>query len=308
MKKLLALILSLALLTGALSRWLVKPELYTLTTTYPEAGLKEKHDAELEAKLAEIKAGMSEEEKQAIIDRTNATAPEEDNSEMLASLTAVTVATLPEEVKTYELRDETWEDGVRRIEAVCGTDGVSYISLNLDAAALPQEDLHYLRLFTRLLGHMDTDQHSWEELEKLTGAISAINRRINGAPDDITLQAMRTLKTATPETLKVFAGYLADMLNTDIRGTAGGASSINSNAGIFDAVLNPFNAEDLSQVGIPDVSEDHEHYEAIRFAVDNGYMALREDGTFGPDDPATVGDFLGGLYPLIGGGAADAEA
>ena len=594
------------LLTDALARWLVKPELYTLTTTYPEAGLKEKHDAELEAKLAEIKAGMSEEEKQAIIDRTNATALEEDNSEMLASLTAVTVATLPEEVKTYELRDETGEDGVRRIEAVCGTDGVSYISLNLDAAALPQEDLHYLRLFTRLLGHMDTDQHSWEELEKLTGrylysntfgvfvsgwkgslhpyavaewyaldedleagyalaeeillhtqftdakvlleriqaqkkavrdqitqsplsvllyrqlgidnenaryysylnlldyygfletmeqtvqehpeevaarlenvqrflanrsgavaatagseaslalnrpladaflaglddtqrepvsydlpvpakkeglitdsniqfnivsvpwhvldpeaegnaysalaqlisdqllipdlrdkagaygaycesslsemylytyrdpnvaetfayfdalpdkvndlatdqetvdryiistysslaqpegeltgAISAINRRINGAPDDITLQAMRTLKTATPETLKVFAGYLADMLNTDIRGTAGGASSINANAGIFDAVLNPFNAEDLSQVGIPDVSEDHEHYEAIRFAVDKGYMALREDGTFGPDDPATVGDFLGGLYPLIGGGAADAEA
>lgn len=142
---------------------------------------------------------------------------------------------------------------------------------------------------------------------ELTGAISAINRRINDAPDDITLQAMHTLKTATPETLKVYAGYLADMLNTDIRGTAGGASSINSNAGIFDAVLNPFNAEGLSQVGIPDVSEDHEHYEAIRFAVDNGYMALREDGTFGPDDPATVGDFLGGLYPLIGG-AADAEA
>ena len=594
------------LLTGALSRWLVKPELYTLTTTYPEAGLKEKHDAELEAKLAEIKAGMSEEEKQAVIDRTNAEAAEEDNSEMLASLTAVTVATLPEEVKTYELRDETGSDGVRRIDAVCGVDGISFITLNLDAAALPQEDLHYLRLFTRLLGHMDTDQHSWEELEQLTGrylynntfgvfcsgwkgsfhpyavmewysldddletgyalaeeillhtqftnakvlleriqaqkkavhdqinqnplsvllyrqlgvsdegsryssylnfleyysfleeleqtvqeypedvaarlegvqrflanrsgavvglagseaslslnrpladaflaklddtarepvsydlpvpakkeglitdsniqfniitvpwqsidaevegsaysalaqlvsdqllipdlrdkagaygaycesglseiylytyrdpnvaetftyfdalpdkvsslaadqetvdryiistysdlalpdgeltgAISAINQRINGAPDDITLQAMRTLKTATPETLKVFAAYLADMLNTDIRGTAGSASVINANAGMYDAVLNPFNAEDMSQVGIPDVAEDHEYYQSIRFAVDNGYMSLREDGTFGPDDPASVGDFLGGLYPIISGGAADAEA
>ena len=594
------------LLTGALTRWLVKPALYTLTTTYPEAGLKEKHDAELEAKLAEIKAGMSEEEKQAVIDRTNATAPEEDNSEMLASLTAVTVATLPEEVKTYELRDETGEDGVRRIEAVCGTDGISYISLNLDAAALPQEDLHYLRLFTRLLGHMDTDQHSWEELEnltgrylysntfgvfvsgwkgslhpyavaewyaldedleagyalaeeillhtqftdakvlleriqaqkkavrnqinqsplsvllyrqlginnensryysylnfidyysflealeqtvqehpeevaarlenvqhflanrtgaiaatagsetslslnrpladaflakldntvrepaaynlpvpqkkeglvtdsniqfnivsvpwhvldpdaegnaysalaqlisdqllipdlrdkagaygafcesglsemylytyrdpnvaetfayfdalpdkvndlatdqetvdryiistysdlalpegELTGAISAINRRINGAPDDITLQAMHTLKTATPDTLKVFAGYLADLLNTDIRGTAGSASGINANAGLFDSVLNPFNAEDLSQASLPDVPEDHEYYEGIRYSVENGLLFLRDDGSFGPDDPATVGDFLSGLYPILGGGAADAEA
>ena len=594
------------LLTDALARWLVKPELYTLTTTYPEAGLKEKHDAELETKLAEIKAGMSEEEKQAIVDRTNAVAPEEDNSEMLASLTAVTVATLPEEIKTYDLRDETGENGVRRIDAVCGVDGISFISLNLDAAAVPQEDLHYLRLYTRLLGHMDTDQHSWEELEKLTGrylysntfgvfcsgwkgsfhpyavaewyaldedleagyalaeeilfhtqftdakvlleriqaqkkavhdqinqnplavllyrqlgvsdegsryasylnfldyytfleeleqavqdhpeevaarlegvqrflanrtgavaaaagseaslalnrpladaflaklddtarepvsydlpvpakkealitdssiqyniitipwqaidaevegtaysalaqlvsdqllipdlrdkagaygaycesglsemylytyrdpnvaetftyfdelpdkvsnlttdqatvdryiistysglaqpdgeltgAVSAINQRINGAPDDITLQAMRTLKTATPETLKVFAAYLSDMMNTGIRGTAGGAAVINANAETFDAVLNPFNAEDLTQVGIPDVPEDHAQYQAIRFAMENGYMPLREDGTFGPDDPATVEDYLAGLYLLLGGSPADADA
>lgn len=593
------------LLTGALAWWLVNPELYTLTTTYPEAGLKEKHDAELEAKLAGIKAGMSEEEKQAIIDSTNAAAPEEDNSEMLASLTAVTVATLPEEVKTYELRDETGDDGVRRIDAVCGTDGISYISLNLDVAALPQEDLHYLRLFTRLLGHMNTDQHSWEELEQLTGrylynnvfgiyysgwkgsfhpyatvewyaldedletgyalaeeilfhtqftdakvlqdriqaqkkavrdqinqnplsvlvyrqlgisdesnryanymnfldyydflseleqtvqehpeevsarlenvqrflanrsgavavaagseaslalnrpladaflaglddtvrepvsfdlpvpakkegliidsniqfnlismpwhvldpeaegnaysalaqlvsdqllipdlrdkagaygaycesdlsemylytyrdpnvsetfayfdalpdrvssldadqetidryiistysdlakpegelsgAIKAINRRIDGAPDDVTLQAMQALKTANPETLKVFAAYLADMMNTDIRGTAGASSGINANADMFDAVLNPFNTEDLSQIALTDVPEDHEHYQAIRFAVENGCMSLREDGTFSPDDPATVGDFLGGLYILIGGGSNDPE-
>ena len=591
------------LLTGAIARWLVNPELYTLTTTYPEAGLKEKHDAELEAKLAEIKAGMSEEEKQAIIDSTNATAPEEDNSEMLASLTAVTVATLPEEIKTYELRDETGDDGVRRIEAVCGTDGISYVALDLDADALPQEDLHYLRLFTRLLGHMDTDRHSWEELEQLTGrylynnvfgvnysgwkdrfhlyaiiewyaldedletayalveeilfrtqftdakvlldriqaqkkamrdqinqsplsvllyrqlgisnesdryksymnfleyydflseleqtvqehpeevaarlenvqrflanrsgavaaaagseaslalnrpladaflaglddtvrehvsrdlpvpaqreglitdsniqfniitmpwhvldpeaegyaysalgqlvsdklmipdlrdkagaygaycqsdnedlylytyrdpnvsetfayfdalpdkvsslaadqetidryiistysdlakpageltgAIAAINRRINGAPDDDRLRAMRALKTTTPETLKDFAAYLADMLNTNIRGTVGAASSINANAGMFDAVLNPFNAEDLSQAAVTDVPENHEHYQAIRFAVENGYMFLREDGAFSPDDPATVGDFFGGLYMLIGGGTND---
>ena len=594
------------LLTGALTRWLVNPELYTLTTTYPEPGLKEKKDAELEARLAGIKAGMSEDEKQAVIDSTNAEAPEEDNSEMLSSLTAVTVSTLPEEVKTYELRDETGDDGVRRIDAVCGVDGVSYISLNLDAAALPQEDIHYMRLFTRLLGHMDTDQHSWEELEKLTGrylhdgvfgvfnsswknsyhpyaavqwyaldedlqagyalaeeillhtqftdtkvlleriqaqkkavrdqinqsaitvilyrqlavsdessryanylnfldyysfietleqtaqdhpeeviarlenvqrflanrtgavvaaagseaslalnrpladeflaklgntprepvsydlpvpskkealitdnniqfniiavpwyvidpdaegnaysalaqlisdkllipdlrdkagaygaycesnisemylytyrdpsvtetfayfdalpdkvndlavdqenidryiistysslaqpdgelagAIAAINRRISGTPDDITLQAMRALKTATPETLKQFAACLADMLNTDIRGTAGSASVINANAAVFDTVLNPFNVEDLSQVAVTDVPEDHEHYEAIRFSVDNGFMSLREDGSFGPDEPASVGDFLGGLYPLISGGAADAQA
>ena len=594
------------LLTGALARWLVNPELYTLTTTYPEAGLKEQHDAELEAKLAEIKAGMSEEEKQAVIDRTNAAAEEEDNSEMLASLTAVTVATLPEEVKTYELRDEAGADSIRRIDVVCGVDGISYITLNLDAAALPQEDIHYMRLFTRLLGHMDTDQHSWEELEKLTGrylynntfgvfcsgwkgsfhpyavvewysldddletgyalaeelllhtqftdakvlleriqaqkkavhdqinqnplsvllyrqlgvfdegsrytsylnfldyyffleeleqtvqdhpeevaarlegvqrflanrsgavvgvagseaslslnrpladaflaklddtarepvaydlpvpakkeglitdsniqfnmiavpwqaidaevegnaysalaqlvsdqllipdlrdkagaygaycesgltemylytyrdpnvaetftyfddlpdkintlatdqetvdryiistystlaqpegelagAISAINKRINGEPDDIVLQAMRTLKTATPESLKTFAAYIADLLNTGIRGTAGGAAAVNENAEMYEAVMNPFNAEAVTYEGFRDVPEDHEKYAAVTAALNNGLMIPVSEDTFGVDEPATVGDFLAGLYVLVGGPTADAQA
>ena len=34
----------------------------------------------------------------------------------------------------------------------------------------------------------------------------------------------------------------------------------------------------------------------------------KADGIFAPDDPATVRDYLGGLYLLLGGGTADAEA
>ena len=155
------------LLAGAITQWLLNPALYTLTTTYPAAGQKEVHDAELAARLAEIKAGMSEEEIQAVIDATNAVPEQDDTSAMLAELNALTVATLPEEVKTYELRDETGADGVRRIESVAGVDGISYVMLNLDAAPLPMEDIHYMRLFTRLLGHMDTDAHTWKELDPL---------------------------------------------------------------------------------------------------------------------------------------------
>ena len=594
------------LLSGAVKQWLVEPSLYTLTTGYPAPGQKEVHDAELAAKLAEIKAGMSDEEKQAIIDATNAVPAEEDNAAMLADLTAITVSTLPEEVKTYELRDETTEAGVRRLEAVTGVDGISYVMLNLDAAALPQEDIHYMRLFTRLLGNLDTDAHTWEELAalrsrylynstfgvfvsgwktachpylvaewhaldedleagyqlaeeilyhtqftdtqtlmeriqaqkasvrgqisqnapsvllyrqlsqsspfaryysylnfvdyyeflekleetmqsnpaevvarleqvrqffanrsgavaavagneaslalnrpltdaffaklddtaresaaydlpvaaqkegliidsniqfnmiaapwetldpeadgtayaalgqlitdqllfpdlrdqggaygaycasteddlylytyrdpnvastfayfdtlpdkvsalsvsqeavdryiissysslaqpegELTGAVTALNNRISGKPDDLTLQAMHMLKTATPETLKAFAGNLADLLNTNIRGTAGGAAAINANADLYDAVLNPFNAEDLSSVTIEDVPEDHELYAAVTNVVANGLMGLQDETHFGIGENATAGDFLGGLYPLLGGPNADAQA
>ena len=155
------------LLTAAISDWYVDPKLYTLTTTYPEPGLKEKQDAALAEKLAEIKAGMTDEEKQAIIDATHAEPEEDENAEMIAALTPVTVADLPEEVREYAITDETGEDGVRRMNAVAGVDGVGKVDLYFDARTLPQEDIHYLRLFTRLLGQLDTDAHSKEELAVL---------------------------------------------------------------------------------------------------------------------------------------------
>ena len=79
--------------------------LYTLTTTYPAPGEKEKQDAALKDKLAEIKAGLSEEELQAIIAETNAEPKNEDTSELLSGIKAVTVQSLPEEVRTYSLAE-----------------------------------------------------------------------------------------------------------------------------------------------------------------------------------------------------------
>ena len=594
------------LLNGAVAKWLVNPSLYTVTTTSPAPGEKEAHDAALAEKLAGIKAGMTAEEIQAIVDATNAAPAEEDNSAMLADLTAVTVATLPEEVKEYDLTDTVEENGVRRIEAAAGVDGISYIMLNLDVAGLPQEDIHYLRLFTRLLGSMDTDRHTWQELDplatrylhdktfgvfcsswkenfhpymitewysldedletgyalaeeilfhtqfkdtktlqerigaqknlarsqinqnavsvllyrqlgktsafaryynylnfldyyaflesleqkmaeqpeeviaglervqqflanrsgavaafagneaslamnrtlsdsffaklddtprepaaydlpaaadreglivdsniefnlvsaswttidgdadgkayaaigevvsdqllipvlrdqmgaygascvstdeeiylytyrdpniaetfayfdtlpdainnlaidqatidryiisaysglamtsgELSGAIAALNRRINGAPDDSILQAMHSLKTATPETLKTFAAYIADMLNNGVRGTTGSAAAINANAEMYEAVLNPFNAQDLSKAEFDDLPEDHEKYQFVKAAIDQQFLVPRSETHVGVDEEATVGDLLGAVYLMVGGPTNDPAA
>ena len=157
------------LLTAVIGKWLADPSLYTLTTTYPEPGLKEKQDAALAEKLAEIKASMTEEEKQSIIDATHAEPAEEDASEMIAALTAVTVADLPEEVREFPYTDETGEDGVRRMNATAGVDGIGVVDLFLDARSISREDLQYTRLFTQLLGQLDTDAHTKEELAVLTG-------------------------------------------------------------------------------------------------------------------------------------------
>ena len=109
----------------------------------------------------------------------NAVPEAEDTAAMLDSLKAVTVSTLPEEVRTYELRDETGEDGVRRIDVTAGLDGVGQVNLFFDAGTLPQEDIHYMRLYTRLLGQMDTDAHTKEELPVLIQANSEFFLRRN---------------------------------------------------------------------------------------------------------------------------------
>ena len=596
------------LLTAAISDWYVDPELYTLTTTYPEPGLKEKQDAALAEKLAEIKAGMTDEEKQAIIDATHAEPEEDENAAMIAALTPVTVADLPEEVREYAITDETGEDGVRRMNAVAGVDGVGKVDLYFDARTLPQEDIHYLRLFTRLLGQLDTDAHSKEELavlmdrylmsrtigvdtcntpekddviayliaewvaldddlaagydlmkeilfhtqftdlqtlseritaqkayvrnsinnnpyvalysrqegvgdprsryydylnytayyafleeleaqmasepetvvarlqniqsfftnrsgavatfagneasiavnaplvdtffadiaseereypaydlpvppireavsvdgniqyncncaafsqigvepdyslnvigsliadqllipvlrdqmgaysvwcgtdgdyamylisyrdpnvkatfdlydsipEKLAameltqeqidgyimqqysslakpagelgGAVTAMTNILHRRPADEKLQQMRAYKSVTPESVKAAAEAYAKLMEKGCRGTVGPIGTLQANSDLYDAIQNPFHTEDLSQVSFSDVAEDNEHHDAIYAAFTSGMMAAKEEGLFAPDKPATVGDFLGGLYMLIGGGSNDPDA
>ena len=595
------------LLTAVIGKWLADPSLYTLTTTYPEPGLKEKQDAALAEKLAEIKAGMTEEEKQAIIDATHAEPAEEDASEMIAALTAVTVADLPEEVREFPYTDETGEDGVRRMNATAGVDDIGVVDMFLDARGISREDLQYARLFTQLLGQLDTDAHTKEELAVLTGrylmggnyniasynmpdksdvraflvaewigldkdlatgydlikeilfhtqftdvqvlseritalkasvrstissvpfmalttrqegiddpqsrlqdyltytpyytflenleqqmaadpetviarlqtvqsflanrsgaiatfagneesiavnaplvdaffadlpaeereypawdlpvpglkealsvdgniqyncvsatfrqlgiepdyafnvigsiisdqllipvlrdqmgaygvscglddnnnliiysyrdpnvkatfdlydsisaklaSIELTQEQINGyimrqysaiaapsgelvgainqitnilreRPADETLQKMRTYKSVTPESVKNAATIFALLAEKGARGTAGPVGTLQANSDLYDVILNPFHTEDLSRVSFSDVTEDSEYHDAVYTAFAGSLMLPKEEGLFAPEEPATVGDFLGGLYMLIGGGSNDPE-
>ena len=138
-----------------------------LVTTRPEPGLKEKQDRELENRLAKVKASMSEEELQAVIDRSNAEKVPEDASEYIAKLKGVDVKSLPEEYRTYEVSDETDDKGIRRMSAEAEADGVGMPAMMFDASGLTKDDLHWFALYSRLVGQMDTSAHRWQELSEL---------------------------------------------------------------------------------------------------------------------------------------------
>ena len=142
--------------------------------TSPEAGGKEAQDAQVAEKLANIKAGMTEEELQAIVDATAARADmgESDTEGFqaaLRSLQVVNVDTLPEEVREYSITDTTDERGIRHLWAEASSEGLGVGYLLLDAAGIPQEDLLWYRLYVQLLGNVDTENYDRTSLAAAFG-------------------------------------------------------------------------------------------------------------------------------------------
>ena len=141
---------------------------------------------------------------------------------------------------------------------------------------------------------------------ELKGATAALTELAHGGNPEKKLDQMRQLKQMTPEKVKAFAELFRVLSEKGYRGTAAGAGAIQANAELYEAILNPFGAVDASQVVLSDVTEEREDYEAIRFAYENGLMALRGEDTFEPDAEATAGELFAALYVLIGG-APNAE-
>ena len=172
---------------GVADRWLKDSQTTALVTTYPEPGAKEREDAALAEKLEAVKAAMSADEIAALVAATNAEAPEDHSAEYVSRLKAVTVASLPEEIKSYPVTDATDGDGnVRRIEAPTAVEGISQNYLLLDVAGLPQEDIHWFTLYTSLITQLDTDAHTKAELARLfsrylyNGSIGLMLPRVDG--------------------------------------------------------------------------------------------------------------------------------
>ncbi len=152
----------------AVSDWLVGSQTTALSVTYPEPGMKEAIDAAEAERLAQVKVSMTEEEINAIVEASNAPKDEgKDDAEMIAQLQVVTIETLPEEVKIYDITDETDENGIRHVDALAAVDGIGQTGIFLDAAGVPQEDLHWLKLFVDLTSELETNAHDKTELSKL---------------------------------------------------------------------------------------------------------------------------------------------
>lgn len=148
-----------------------------LVATVPEAGLAEKQDKQLKEYLAKKKAAMTDAEIENLIKATkdfNEWNKKEDDPSLSKKLQAVTAASLPEEIKQYEVSEKSI-DGIKVISSKANVAETGTTTIMFDTSAVPVNKLHYLQLYTNLLGKMGTKDHNQEQL-----SILAL-RYLNGA-------------------------------------------------------------------------------------------------------------------------------
>ncbi len=137
----------------------------------PDAALAQRMEEAEKARLAEVKAGLSEAELQAIIDDTRelkALQEKPDSPEALASIPVLTLEDLDKENKPIPLAVSEL-DGSQVLFHDLFTNGIVYLDLGFDLHALPADLLPYVKLFGDSLVGIGTETEDFVKLSQRIG-------------------------------------------------------------------------------------------------------------------------------------------
>ena len=153
-----------------------------LVSIYPERGLQERKDAEVKEHLAAVKANMTTEEIDAIVEQTNRLKIRQetpDSDEALASIPLLELSDLNPNMEAVERRES--KIGNTTVHFVpTFTKGINYVGLYFKLNCLTEEELFYADILSDILGRVDTSERGYEALAK------DINMNLGGLSSDIT--------------------------------------------------------------------------------------------------------------------------
>ncbi|MCE5285992.1 MAG: insulinase family protein [Pelosinus sp.] len=175
-----------------IKRYLLDNPLHSTVIAVPEPGLEEIKAAETKAKLANYKASLSTEENAALVNQTNElkaeqTAPDApENIAKMPTLSPTDISPRAEKIDYEEMN----EAGTTVLYTPQFTNGITYFNLNFSTKTVSQEELPYLYLLAELLGEIDTEKYTQEDLSNKikikTGGISfSVNAVADKAKEDI---------------------------------------------------------------------------------------------------------------------------
>lgn len=137
----------------------------------PVKGLTSRKEEALKKKLVEMKGAMSDEELDALVEKTkNLKKYQETPStpEELDTIPILKREDLSREVEPF-YNTETEFGGVKVVRHDIFTNGIAYFSLSFDITDVPFELLPYVMMLKGVLGYMDTERFSYSELSNEIG-------------------------------------------------------------------------------------------------------------------------------------------
>ena len=153
-----------------------------LVSIYPERGLQERKDAEVKEHLAAVKANMTKEEIDAIVEQTKRLKIRQetpDSDEALASIPLLELSDLNPNMEAVERRES--KIGNTKVHFVpTFTKGINYVGLYFKLNCLTEEELFYADILSDILGRVNTSERGYEALAK------DINMNLGGLSSDIT--------------------------------------------------------------------------------------------------------------------------
>ena len=131
----------------------------------PEKGLNAKNEAVLEKKLAEYKAGLSEEEIKKLLENTRHLKEYQETPSLKEDLEKIPMLARSDMKKEAALFYNT-ELSVKEVPVIhhdIFSNGIIYLTMLFDIAHIPAEDIPYLGVLKAVLGYVDTKNYSYAD-------------------------------------------------------------------------------------------------------------------------------------------------
>jgi Zn-dependent M16 (insulinase) family peptidase len=183
-----------------------------LALAKPKKGLAEKIRQQSKDKLAKIKASLSDEKIETLVNQTNALKKYQatpDTPEAIATVPMLKLSDMDPKEKELVAQAKTIA-GIKTLFSKEQTNHIVYLDLFLDSSQVPQNLIPYVALLSHVLGELDTKNYSYADLDAETnihtGGIDYAIRTLYKKPRYQSMQPkfVITARALTPKTAKLF--------------------------------------------------------------------------------------------------------
>lgn len=159
---------------GLIRHFFIENQHRVCLTMKPSADLVEQEKAEEKARLAEIKAGMSEQDLQNLIDVANELKERQEQEDDISILPKVELSDIHSDIPRH---DPEISSDKALFSYVCGTNGISYQQAVFDLPVLTEQELGWLPLYTSMVTEVGYGELSYDQAQlkqsQIVGSLSA---------------------------------------------------------------------------------------------------------------------------------------